>query len=107
MKNTYQLTKADYDMWESIKHKINDDDLILKYLSEKAKRSGRIIIAGVNTVAPIHFGGKAEWNHVFLASKPRSGYLKCLGNFYKIYPNGRILQILGKSVSLICKGDSK
>jgi hypothetical protein len=97
MNKSYCLTQTDSDMWHSIKNKINEDDLILKFLSDKAKLSGMIIIAGVNTVAPIHFGGNAEWQYLFMASKPRSGYLKCLGQYYKIYPNGKIMKKIGKN----------
>lgn len=97
MKNKYQLTQADSDMWLSIKNNIHDDDTILNFISDKAKKSGKIILVGVNTVAPIHFGGKADWQYVFLASKPRSGYLNCLGNYYKVYPNGKIMQKFGNT----------
>jgi len=103
MNKSYSFTKADSVMWDTIKTMINDDAAILQFLSEKSKQSGLIIITGVNAVAPIHFGGKAVWEFTYMASKPRAGYLKCLGDYYKIYPNGKIMQKIGKSFYL-CGG---
>ena len=82
----------DTTKWELVKNDYKCIDGVLTLVKEHSKEYNLVMIVGFNSNL---FTNKPEWQVTALASKPRSGYLKCLGQYYKVYPNGNIKQYIG------------
>lgn len=87
------LTKEQSEIWESIKKDPNPTNAVIDFVIQRCKDTGLVAVVGWNGDVGIYFGAKAsEWEYVFLASKPRSGYLKCLTDGFKVYPSGKVVE---------------
>lgn len=88
------LTAEQSEIWEKISKDPNHPtDAIIDFVIQRCKDTGLVAVVGWNGEVGIYFGAKASgWQYVFLASKPRGGYLKCLGNGFKCYPSGKVTE---------------
>lgn len=87
------LTPEQIEHWNKISLDPNATEAVIDFVVQRCKDAGLVAIVGWNAVAGMYFGKKAIcWQYVFLASKPRSGYLKCLTDGFKCYPSGKVTE---------------
>lgn len=93
MKHDLSLSADECKEWERIQtFKAVPASVVLAYAQARAKKSGLIVLIGVNFDGPRYVGRAPEWQYVFQASKPRKSYLNYLGDYFKVYPDGKIMR---------------